>query len=137
MMKITVETTVDAPIEKVWRAYNNPKDILYWNAASEDWHTTSSTVDLRVGGIFCSRMEAKDGSAGFDFEGTYTKIVPQELIEYSFGDRMAQITFKDSPQGVVVQVSFDSESTNSIEMQRDGWQSILNNFKKHVEKSRV
>ncbi len=136
-MKITVYTIVEAPIDKVWHAYNNPEDIMQWNAASEDWHTTSSVVDLRVGGSFCSRMEAKDGSSGFDFEGTYTKIVPHELIEYSFGDRMAQITFKDSPQGVVVQVTFDSESTNPIEMQRDGWQSILNNFKQYVEKSRV
>ncbi len=74
-MKITVETTIDAPIEKVWRAYNNPEDIIQWNAASDDWHTTSSTVDLRVGGVFSSRMEAKDGSMGFDFAGTYTKIV--------------------------------------------------------------
>jgi len=136
-MKITVDRIVEAPIDKVWHAYNNPEDIMQWNAASEDWHTTSSVVDLRVGGSFCSRMEAKDGSSGFDFEGTYTKIVPHELIEYSFGDRMAQITFKDSPQGVVVQVTFDSESTNPIEMQRDGWQSILNNFKQYVEKSRV
>lgn len=136
-MKITVYTIVEAPIDKVWHAYNNPEDIMQWNAASEDWHTTSSVVDLRVGGSFCSRMEAKDGSSGFDFEGTYTKIVPHELIEYSFGDRMAQITFKDSPQGVVVQVTFDSEPTNPIEMQRDGWQSILNNFKQYVEKSRV
>ena len=134
-MKITVETTVDAPMEKVWRAYNNPQDIMQWNAASDDWHTTASSVDLRVGGAFSSRMEARDGSMGFDFAGTYTKIVPQELIEYSFGDRMAQITFKDSPQGVVVRVTFDSEPTNSIEQQRAGWQSILDNFKRYVEKS--
>ena len=134
-MKITVETTVDAPIEKVWRAYNNPQDIMQWNAASDDWHTTASSVDLRVGGAFSSRMEARDGSMGFDFTGTYTKIIPHELIEYSFGDRMAQITFKDSPQGVVVRVTFDSEPTNSIEQQRAGWQSILDNFKRYVEKS--
>ncbi|MDX9851328.1 MAG: SRPBCC family protein [Anaerolineaceae bacterium] len=134
-MKITVETTVDAPIEKVWRAYNNPQDIMQWNAASDDWHTTASSVDLRVGGAFSSRMEARDGSMGFDFAGTYTKIVPQELIEYSFGDRMAQITFKESSQGVVVRVTFDSEPTNSIEQQRAGWQSILDNFKRYVEKS--
>jgi len=134
-MKITVETTVDAPMEKVWRAYNNPQDIMQWNAASDDWHTTASSVDLRVGGAFSSRMEARDGSMGFDFAGTYTKIVPQELIEYSFGDRMAQITFKESSQGVVVRVTFDSEPTNSIEQQRAGWQSILDNFKRYVEKS--
>lgn len=134
-MKITVETTVDAPIEKVWRAYNNPQDIMQWNAASDDWHTTASSVDLRVGGAFSSRMEARDGSMGFDFTGTYTKIIPHELIEYSFGDRMAQITFKESSQGVVVRVTFDSEPTNSIEQQRAGWQSILDNFKRYVEKS--
>ncbi len=134
-MKITVETTVDAPIEKVWRAYNNPQDIMQWNAASDDWHTTASSVDLRVGGAFSSRMEARDGSMGFDFAGTYTKIIPHELIAYSFGDRMAQITFKESSQGVVVRVTFDSEPTNSIEQQRAGWQSILDNFKRYVEKS--
>lgn len=134
-MKITVETTVDAPMEKVWRAYNNPQDIMQWNAASDDWHTTASSVDLRVGGAFSSRMEARDGSMGFDFAGTYTKIIPHELIAYSFGDRMAQITFKESSQGVVVRVTFDSEPTNSIEQQRAGWQSILDNFKRYVEKS--
>jgi uncharacterized protein YndB with AHSA1/START domain len=134
-MKITVETTVDAPMEKVWRAYNNPQDIMQWNAASDDWHTTASSVDLRVGGAFSSRMEARDGSMGFDFAGTYTKIIPHELIAYSFGDRMAQITFKESSQGVVVRVTFDSEPTNSIEQQRAGWQSILDNFKRYVLKS--
>lgn len=134
-MKITVETTVDAPIEKVWRAYNNPQDIMQWNAASDDWHTTASSVDLRVGGAFSSRMEARDGSMGFDFAGTYTKIIPHELIAYSFGDRMAQITFKESSQGVVVRVTFDSEPTNSIEQQRAGWQSILDNFKRYLLKS--
>ncbi len=134
-MKITVETTVDAPMEKVWRAYNNPQDIMQWNAASDDWHTTASSVDLRVGGAFSSRMEARDGSMGFDFAGTYRKIIPHELIAYSFGDRMAQITFNESSQGVVVRVTFDSEPTNSIEQQRAGWQSILDNFKRYVEKS--
>lgn len=134
-MKITVETTVDAPMEKVWRAYNNPQDIMQWNAGSDDWHTTASSVDLRVGGAFSSRMEARDGSMGFDFAGTYTKIIPHELIAYSFGDRMAQITFKESSQGVVVRVTFDSEPTNSIEQQRAGWQSILDNFKRYLLKS--
>lgn len=134
-MKITVETTVDAPIEMVWRAYNNPEDIMQWNAASDDWHTTSATVDLRVGGVFSSRMEAKDGSTGFDFEGTYTKIMPQELIEYDFGDRQAQITFNESSEGVVVRVKFDPENEFPIEYQQSGWQSILDNFKRHVEKS--
>ncbi len=132
-MKITVETTVAAPIEEVWRAYTTPEDIKQWNAASDDWHTTAATVDLREGGAFSSRMEAKDGSMGFDFDGTYTNIVQHKLIEYSFGDRVAKVEFADSPQGVSVRVTFDSESTHSIDEQREGWQAILDNFARHVE----
>jgi len=135
-MKITVETTVAAPIEKVWRAYTTPEDIINWNAASDDWHTTSATVDLRAGGNFSSRMEAKDGSMGFDFAGNYTNIVKHKLIEYSFGDRVAQVEFAESPNGVRVRVTFDSEPTHSIEQQRDGWQAILNNFAGYVEANR-
>lgn len=132
-MKISVYAIISAPIEQVWRAYTTPEDIKQWNAASDDWHTTAATVDLREGGAFSSRMEAKDGSMGFDFAGTYTKIVENRLIEYSFGGREGQVEFTTSPEGVQVQVTFDSESTHSIEQQRQGWQSILNNFKKHVE----
>lgn len=132
-MKISVETTIAAPIEKVWRAYTTPADIKQWNAASDDWHTTAAAVDLRVGGAFSSRMEAKDGSMGFDFAGTYTKVVENKLIEYSFGDRNAQVEFSDTPQGVTVRVSFDAESQYPVEQQQQGWQSILDNFKKHVE----
>lgn len=135
-MKITVEIIVVAPIEKVWRAYTTPEDIKQWNAASDDWHTTAATVDLRVGGNFSSRMEAKDGSMGFDFAGTYTKIVEHKLIEYSFGDRTAQVEFAESPNGVTVRVTFDSEPTHSIEQQQQGWQAILNNFARHVESTR-
>ena len=135
-MKITVETTVAASIEDVWSAYTNPEDIKQWNAASDDWHTTAATVDLRVGGAFSSRMEAKDGSMGFDFAGTYTNIVKHKLIVYSFGDRTAQVEFADGPEGVTVRVTFDSEPTHSIEQQRDGWQAILNNFARHVEAGR-
>lgn len=134
-MKITVETTVAAPVADVWRAYTSPEDITQWNAASDDWHTPRATVDLRVGGAFRSRMEAKDGSMGFDFEGTYTNIVDQQLIEYSFGDRLARVEFVPGPTDVCVRVTFDSEETHSIEQQRDGWQAILNNFKRHVESS--
>lgn len=134
-MQITVETTVAAPIEKVWRAYTTPEDIKQWNAASEDWHTTIASVDLRVGGVFSSRMEAKDCSMGFDFAGTYTNVVKHKLIGYSFGDRAAQVEFSDNPKGVVVRVTFDSEATNSIEQQRAGWQAILNNFTRHVQAS--
>ena len=132
-MKITVETNVRAPIERVWQAYTTPDDIVQWNAASDDWHTTKSCVDLRTGGAFSSRMEAKDGSVGFDFAGTYTNIVPNRLIEYSFGDRAARIEFTEKPEGVSVRVSFDAESTHSIEQQQAGWQAILNNFARHVE----
>lgn len=132
-MRITVETTVRAPIAAVWKAYTSPEDIVLWNAASDDWHTTRSTVDLRVGGRFCSRMEAKDGSAGFDFEGTYTSVVPDSLLEYSFGGRNARVEFAETPAGVNVRVSFDSEGSHSIEQQRDGWQAILNRFRRYAE----
>ena len=136
-MKITVEKIVAAPINEVWHAYNTPEEITQWNAASDDWHTPRATVDLRVGGTFSSRMEAKDGSFGFDFAGTYTKIIPQKLIEYSFGDRAAQIEFTELPQGVSVRVTFDGEATNSEEQQRSGWQAILDNFARHVERSKI
>ena len=132
-MKITVETIVKAPIAKVWAAYTTPEDIKQWNTASEEWHTTKSSVDLRVGGTFSSRMEAKDGSFGFDFAGTYTRIVPNELIEYSFGDRMGAVEFIPVASGVTVRVTFDAESENPVEQQRQGWQAILNNFARHVE----
>lgn len=132
-MKITVQTTVRAPIAAVWKAYTSPEDIVQWNAASDDWHTSRATVDLRPGGAFCSRMEAKDGSFGFDFEGTYTNVVPYGLIEYAFGDRKARVEFAEGPPGVSVTVTFDAEQTHSIEQQRDGWQAILNRFRQHVE----
>jgi uncharacterized protein YndB with AHSA1/START domain len=132
-MKITVETTVHAPIDKVWKAYTTPEDIVKWNAASDDWHTTKASVDLRKGGAFSSRMEAKDGSFGFDFAGTYTNIVPDSLIEYSFGDRISTVEFTETPDGVKVKVTFDAETTHSVEQQKDGWQAILNNFARHVE----
>jgi uncharacterized protein YndB with AHSA1/START domain len=134
--KITVETTVNAPIAEVWRAYTTPADIMQWNAASDDWHTTAATVDLREGGAFSSRMEAKDGSFGFDFAGTYTKIVPLERIDYDFGDRAAQVEFMPNGGSVIVRVTFDAEKENSVEMQRGGWQAILGSFKKHVEARR-
>lgn len=132
-MTITVEKLVHAPIEVVWRAYSTPADIVQWNAASEDWHTTKASVDLRVGGEFSSRMEAKDGSFGFDFAGTYTKVVPMQLLEYFFGDRTANVAFVEAPGGVNVSVTFDPENTHSIEQQQEGWQAILNNFARHVE----
>lgn len=135
-MKITVETTVPAPIDAVWRAWTTPEDIMQWNTASDDWHTTAATVDLHVGGAFSSRMEAKDGSMGFDFAGTYTKIVPHELIECSFGDRVLVVEFIATADGVTVRETFDAEETHSIEMQRAGWQAILDRFAKHVTAGR-
>ena len=132
-MKITVQTTVKAPIAEVWRAYTTPDDIKQWNTASPDWHTVKSTVDLRVGGVFSSRMEAKDGSFGFDFAGTYTKLVPNELIEYAFGDRVGVVEFQQGEGGVTVRVTFDAETTHPEEQQRQGWQAILDSFAKHVE----
>src|ERR1700692_2706396 len=101
-MKITVETNVAAPIEQIWDAWTTPEDIKQWNAASDDWHTTAATVDLRVGGTFSSRMEAKDGSMGFDFAGTYTRIVEHKLIESALGDRVLLVEFMAGQDGVTV-----------------------------------
>ena len=132
-MKITVETTVAVPLQEVWRAWTTPADITHWNAVSDDWHTTAATVELRVGGHFSSRMEAKDGSMGFDFAGTYTQVVPQELIECRFGDRTLTVQFIQTGQGVTVRETFDAEGTHTPEQQRAGWQAILDRFARHVE----
>ncbi len=132
-MTITVSTDVAAPLEAVWRAYTTPADIMVWNSASPDWHTPSASVDLREGGRFCSRMEARDGSMGFDFEGVYTRIVPLQRLEYRFGDRQAQVEFWPGPQAVTVRVSFDPETVFPEDQQRAGWQAILDHFKRHVE----
>ena len=131
-MKISVETVIDAPLDKVWECYVSPDHMTKWNFASEDWHCPAATVDLRVGGEFSSRMEAKDGSMGFDFAGTYTNIQVGKLLEYEFGDRTATIEFLDRPEGVKVIVTFEAESQNPAEMQRFGWQSILDNFRSYV-----
>lgn len=131
-MKITVSTVVAAPLKEVWRAYTSPEDIKVWNTASPDWHTTQATVDLRPGGLFSSRMEAKDGSFGFDFAGEYTQIVPCALIEYRFGERTGRVEFTEQSDGVSVTVSFDAEATHSEAQQRQGWQAILDNFSRHV-----
>jgi uncharacterized protein YndB with AHSA1/START domain len=133
-MKITVETLVNAKLNKVWDAWNNPSDIKQWNTAQEDWHTTKSTVDLREGGKFLSRMEAKDGSEGFDFEGTYTRIVPKKAIEYRMSDgREVKVEFVERAGGILVQETFDAETENTPELQRQGWQAILDNFRRHLE----
>ena len=133
-MKISIETFVKSNIGKVWSAWTTPADINQWNAASDDWHNPRSSSDLRVGGKFCYRMEAKDGRMGFDFEGMYTKVIPEKVIEYVLGDnRAVSITFEPVNGGVKVVETFEAEDANSAEMQRQGWQSILNRFASYVE----
>jgi uncharacterized protein YndB with AHSA1/START domain len=132
--KITVETTVQAPVEKVWEYWTEPSHITKWNNASDDWHTPFAENDLREGGKFLSRMEAKDGSFGFDFGGTYDEVKLHDVISYSLGDgRKVKITFKDQGDHIEVIETFDAETTNPIELQQQGWQAILNNFKKYAE----
>ena len=131
---ITIETTVNAPVEKVWDSFTKPEHITKWNAASEDWHTPRAENDLRPGGKFSSRMEAKDGSYGFDFGGVYDDVVTHQLIKYTMGDdRKVQVDFIPGENGVRIVESFEAEKTNSEEMQRNGWQAILDNFKKYTE----
>jgi uncharacterized protein YndB with AHSA1/START domain len=133
---ITVETTVNAPVEKVWQYWTLPEHITKWNNASDDWHTPSAENDLRVGGKFVSRMEAKDGSFGFDFGGMYDEIKTHELIAYTLGDgRKVSINFSPSANGTKVVEAFEAESVNPAEMQKGGWQAILNNFKKYTEEN--
>ena len=134
-MKITVETVVKAPLNTVWDTWNSPEDIKQWNTAQEDWHTTRSTVDLREGGKFSARMEAKDGSMGFDFDGTYTRVEPNKLIEYRMDDdRQVTIEFVEQTAGaVLVKETFDAETENTPELQRQGWQGILDNFGRYAE----
>ena len=131
---ITVEATVQAPVEKVWSFYTSPEHIKNWNNASPDWHTPHAENDLRVGGKFLSRMEAKDGSFGFDFWGVYDEVKTNELIAYTLGDnRKAKILFDGRGNSAIVTVTFEAETENSLELQKGGWQSILDNFKKYAE----
>jgi uncharacterized protein YndB with AHSA1/START domain len=131
---ITVETTVNAPVEKAWKLWTVPEHIMQWNNASDDWHTPSAENDVRPGGKFSIRMEAKDKSFGFDFGGIYDKVTPNELITYTLGDgRKVKVTFSSEGKQTKVVETFDPESVNPIEMQKNGWQAILNNFKKYVE----
>jgi uncharacterized protein YndB with AHSA1/START domain len=132
MEPITVTTTVAAPLAEVWRAYTTPADIMQWNAASDDWHTTAATGDLRPGGHFSSRMEARDGSFGFDFAGEYTAVVPHQHLAYRFGERTATIDFVEHPDHVTVTVCFEPETTHPVEMQQQGWQAILDRFARHM-----
>lgn len=132
---ITVEAIVDVPIDKAWQSWTDPEHIKRWNAASADWHTTSATNDLRTGGIFTSRMEAKDGSMGFDFAGVYDVVNEKEYIEYTLADgRKVVITFTAMDHQTRVVESFEAEAENTLEMQKAGWQAIMNNYKEYTEK---
>lgn len=131
---IEIQTTINAPVEKVWKHWTSPESIMKWNNASDDWHTTRAENDLRKGGKFSSRMEAKDGSFGFDFGGEYDEVKTNELLEYTIGDgRKVKVNFSGKGNETKVVESFEAENTNPVEMQRSGWQSILDNFKKYVE----
>ncbi|MBK6635141.1 MAG: SRPBCC family protein [Chitinophagaceae bacterium] len=131
---ITVETIVQAPVEKVWECWTKPEHITGWNNASDDWHTPRAENDLRVGGKFLSRMEARDGSMGFDFSGVYDEVKPNERIAYTLDDdRKVKIVFTGNDNETTVTETFEAEKENSVELQRGGWQSILDNFKKYTE----
>ncbi len=131
---ITVDALIKVPIEKVWEFWTEPEHIIIWNAASDDWHTPSATNDLRTGGKFTSRMEAKDGSFGFDFEGIYDEVKPLELITYSMADgRKVQVYFTQDGNNTQIVEKFDPESVNTLDLQKSGWQAILNNFKRYAE----
>lgn len=131
---ITVENTINAPVEIVWEYWTKPEHITKWNSASPDWHTPKAENDLRPGGRFVSRMEAKDGSMGFDFGGTYDVVTDNEYIEYTMDDtRKAKINFSSDDEKTHVTVKFEAESENPVEMQQAGWQAILDSFKKYTE----
>ena len=131
---ITVNTIVNAPVEKVWKYWTEPDHIVHWNNASDDWHTPWVKADFREGGNFVARMEARDGSMGFDFGGTYNVLRTNEYIEYTIGDgRKVQVQFSDAGNKTKVVETFEAEDQNSIELQRGGWQAILDNFKKYTE----
>lgn len=131
--KIVVEATINADTKKVWDYYTNPKHIIHWNFADPSWHCPSAENDMRVGGTYKARMEAKDGSFGFDFEVVYTDISEGKEFSYEFGGRTATVQFKDLGNQTEIVVSFDPENENPIEMQKGGWQAILNNFKNYTE----
>lgn len=132
--QIIVETIVNAPVEKVWRYWTEPAHITHWNFASDDWHVPRAENDLHVGGKFTCRMEAKDGSSGFDFGGTYTAVEVNKKIEYVMDDgRKVSVEFVDEGGQTKVTESFDPENENTVELQKAGWQSILDNFKKYTE----
>jgi uncharacterized protein YndB with AHSA1/START domain len=131
---ITIESTINAPVDKVWQFWTGPQHITKWNNASDDWHTPFAENDLRPGGKFLSRMEAKDGSFGFDFWGIYDEVVPNKTIAYTLGDnRKVKVIFSSTGNAARIVSTFEPEDTNPIEMQKRGWQAILDNFKKYAE----
>lgn len=131
---ITVTATINAPVDRVWNCWTDPAKIIQWNYASDDWHCPQSTNDLRVGGRFTCRMEAKDGSMGFDFGGVYDKVVPLQYIEYTLDDgRKVSVRFESSGSNTRVEETFEAESLNPPEMQKSGWQAILDHFKRYAE----
>ena len=132
--KITINILINTSVEKVWEFWTKPEHITKWNYASEDWHTTKAENDLKVGGKFLSRMEAKDDSFGFDFEGIYDEVLTYKKISYTLlDDRKVTISFSQTENGIEIKEVFEAENENSIELQKNGWQAILNNFKTYVE----
>lgn len=133
-VKVTVETTVQKPVGDVWKYWTEPQHITQWSFASDDWHAPNSENDLRAGGKFLTRMEAKDGSFGFDFSGVYDEVRTNEFISYTLDDgRKVEIAFISQDHGTKVVETFDAESENPVEMQKDGWQAFMDNFKKYSE----
>ncbi|WP_439556808.1 SRPBCC family protein [Dyadobacter sp.] len=132
--KVTVSTTINAPVSKVWTYFNSPEHVTQWCFASDDWHAPKSENDVRVGGSFTTTMAAKDGSFSFDFGGVYTQVENEKLLDYNMADgRNVKVMFESKGDSTTVTEVFDAESENSVEMQQQGWQAILENFKKHVE----
>jgi uncharacterized protein YndB with AHSA1/START domain len=135
-MKITIQASIVAPMKKVWEYYTDPKHIIHWNFASSDWCCPSAENDLRVGGKYQARMEAKDKSVGFDFEGVYEDVVVGDRFTFSLADgRRVSVSFENRGKETLVVTTFDAETENSVDMQRTGWQQILDNFKKYVEEN--
>ena len=131
---ITVETTINAPLAKVWEYWNSPEHITKWAFASDDWEAPESENDLKTGGKFRTKMSSKDGKESFNFEGVYSMVEENKLIEYDMSDgRHVKVEFIETPEGTKVVETFDPEQENTEELQRSGWQAILDNFKKHVE----
>lgn len=131
--KIIIESKIEADIQKVWDYYTNPSHIINWNFADPSWHCPSAENDLKVGGKYVARMEAKDGSFGFDFEAIYSEVLPFDSFTYKFGGREAKVDFQQDGNSTSVKITFDPETENPIELQQAGWQAILNNFKSYAE----